>query len=53
MRVLNRILRVVPEGLLYEPDPRHVELLASSFDFEADEMNAPVTPGQKITYEKS
>ena len=28
MRVLNRIVRIIPDGLLYEPDPRHVELLA-------------------------
>ena len=36
MRVLNRILRVCPEGLLYEPDPRHWEMLARAFDFSKE-----------------
>ena len=30
LRLLNRILRVVPQGLRYEADPRHQELLARS-----------------------
>ena len=31
MKILNRILRVCKEGLRYEADPRHVELLAKRF----------------------
>ena len=34
MRVLNRILRVTSQGLLYEPDPRHVELLLNALRVE-------------------
>ena len=30
MRVLNRIVRINDDGLLYEADPRHEELLAKS-----------------------
>ena len=47
MRVLNRLIRVVPEGLLYEPDPRHVEMLAEHFNFEIGKTSSNVTPGQK------
>ena len=46
MRVINRILRVCPEGLLYEPDPRHVELLAQAFNFNVTTCNSPATPRQ-------
>ena len=34
MRVLNRILRISDHGLLYEPDPRHAELLIRSLGLE-------------------
>ena len=47
MRVLNRVLRSCPEGLLYEPDPRHVELLAKSFNFDAKSINPSFTPGEQ------
>ena len=33
MRVLNRIARITDDGLCYEADPRHVELLAKSLNF--------------------
>ena len=45
MRVLNRIVRIVEGGLLYEPDPRHVELLASSFGFTKENIQPSKTPG--------
>ena len=45
MRVLNRIVRICPEGLLYESDPRHVELLAKALHLE-DCKPAP-SPGSK------
>ena len=50
MRVLNRILRVVDEGLKYEPDPRHVELLIRALDLEGGKPSA--APGSKPTYEQ-
>ena len=27
MRILNRIVTLTPEGLIYESDPRHAELM--------------------------
>ena len=34
MRVLNRIVRITPDALLYEADPRHAEMLIQSFQLE-------------------
>ena len=34
IRLLNRIVRITDQGLLYEADPRHAELLAKSMDLE-------------------
>ena len=34
VRILNRILRLTGEGLLYEADPRHVEILTRSLGVE-------------------
>ena len=45
MRVLNRIVRVSPEGLSYEADPRHCELLAKSLGLQ--EAKTVATPGVK------
>ena len=45
MRVLNRILRITEDGLMYEADPRHVELLAKSMGLES--CNTVLTPGLK------
>ena len=45
MRVLNRIIRLTSAGLLYEPDPRHIELLVR--DLGLQEANFAVTPGNK------
>ena len=45
MRLLNRIIRVVPEGLTYEADPRHVELLVRSLGLE--DCRKVSTPGVK------
>ena len=54
MRVLNRLLRVVPEGLLYEPDPRHVEMLARAFDLTKENVpKPPLTPGEKPKHEET
>ena len=47
MRVLNRIVRVTSRGLLYEPDPRHIELLIKAMDLE--QANSQVTPCVKMT----
>ena len=45
MRVLNRIIRYTKSGLLYEPDPRHVELLIR--DLGLQDATFRVTPGNK------
>ena len=51
IRVLNRIVRIVPEGLLYEPDPRHIELLAKGVDLIMQQSNSRATPGIKPKWE--
>ena len=45
IKILNRILRLTPEGLTYEADPRHVDLLASSMNLDASKGVG--TPGAK------
>ena len=45
IKILNRILRLTPEGLTYEADPRHVDLLASSMNLDASKGVG--TPGVK------
>ena len=47
MRVLNRLLTVVSNGLIYEPDPRHIELLARSLGLETCKLQT--VPGIKDT----
>ena len=49
MRVLNRIVRITDDGLLYEADPRHAELLAKSLNLE--NCNKMVTPGVKLPFD--
>ena len=44
MKVLNLIERVVDHGLLYEPDPGHVELLVRAMGLEG--ANSRATPGE-------
>ena len=34
MRMLNQIVRITDNGLRYEADPRHAELLAKSLNLE-------------------
>ena len=46
MRVLNRIVRVTEDGLRYEADPRHAEMLIKAFDLS--EAKSVVTPGIKV-----
>lgn len=45
IRMLNRIIRITPTGLMYEADPRHAELLAKSMNLENCRQVA--TPGTK------
>ena len=47
MKVLNRIVRITPDGLLYEADPRHAEMLIKAFKLEGDK--SVVTPGIKTS----
>ena len=44
MRILNRIVRLTPEGLLYESDPRHAEMLVQAL---GEQTNSVATPGEK------
>ena len=46
MRVLNRIVRITIDALLYEADPRHAEMLIKTFQLE--DSKAVVTPGVKV-----
>ena len=48
MGVLNRIVRITDDGLLYEADPRHAELLAKSLNLE--NCKFMVTPGVKLPF---
>ena len=43
MKILNRIVRIDHEGLAYEADPRHVELLVKSLGLEDCKFSS--TPG--------
>jgi len=45
IRILNRIVRVTPQGVRYEADPRHYELLSRSLGLEG--ASATLTPGVK------
>ena len=45
IRLLNRIVRITDQGLLYEADPRHAELLAKSMNLE--QCRYVATPGIK------
>ena len=49
IRILNRIVRIVEDGLLYEADPRHVELLAKSLGIQ--DCKPVATPGIKKLFE--
>ena len=44
MRILNRIVRISDEGILYESEPRHVETLLRSLEISS---NPAATPGVK------
>ena len=50
MRVLNRIVRVTEEGLLYEADPRHAEMLIRAFNLS--DAKSVVTPGVKTAIDE-
>ena len=45
IKILNRILRYQEDGLTYEADPRHIDLLASSMGLSTS--HAVATPGTK------
>ena len=49
IRILNRIVRVLPGGLSYEADPRHAEMLARSLGIT--EAKPVLTPGVKQSHE--
>ena len=50
MGVLNRFVTVTEQGLEYEPDPRHIDLLARDLGIDMD-SNSRATPGEKETYD--
>ena len=45
MRILNRIVRLTKDGLRYEADPRHAEMIIKAMDLEGS--NSLSTPGIK------
>ena len=45
IKILNRILRITPEGVEFEADPRHAELLTASMGLT--KANSVKTPGVK------
>ena len=45
LRILNRVVRITPEGLTYEADPRHVDILKHSINLE--DGNSVASPGIK------
>ena len=45
IRILNRILRLTDDGLRYEADPRHAEMLVRALDLES--ASSVLTPGVK------
>ena len=48
MKILNRIVRITPQGISYEADPRHAELLVQSMGLDQTEgRRIFFTPGQK------
>ena len=49
IRVLNQIARITADGLRYEADPRHAELLATSLMLET--CKSMVTPGIKLPFD--
>ena len=44
LKVLNRIIRYTPEGIRYEADPRHAEILIQTL---CSPTRAAVTPGAR------
>ena len=47
MMALDRVLRVVDDGALYEPDPRHIEMLARDMGLASSISKGAATPGAK------
>ena len=45
IRILNRIVRIEKDGLHYEADPRHIDMIAESLNITA--ANSVCTPGIK------
>ena len=43
LRILNRVVRWGPEGLTYEADPRHVDILRQGIAGAARSLSAPGT----------
>ena len=49
MRILNRIVRLSDDGLRYEADPRHAEMMIKAMDLSS--ANPVLTPGVKVPSE--
>ena len=47
MRILNRIITLTDEGIIYEADPRHAELMIRNLGLDGGK--GAVTPGVKPT----
>ena len=49
LRILNRILTWSKDGIGYEADPRHLEILIRDMQVDTSSTRPPVTPGVKQT----
>ena len=49
IRILNRIIEWNKDGLWYEADQRHAEILVRELELEGNRVKSEV-PGEKVTY---
>ena len=49
IRILNRVIRWETDGIVYEPDQRHAEMLVGEFGLEG--VGSVLTPGTRAKHE--
>ena len=47
IRILNRVITWTEEGITYEADQRHAEIIIRNMRLEQDNAKSVVTPGEK------
>ena len=50
MKILNRIVRIAPDGLLYVADQMHVERLAKGLGLEKDPSGQDLGGGRSLRH---